>query len=76
MLTRHRDGLLSSNYFDPRVSIQSAGDMVSHTSEVQILHSAEENTSPYLLSIRNHIHVPKHYQSQPTNISITSHKPR
>ena len=52
----------------PGMGIQSAGDLVSQTSKIQILHSAEgENLSPYgycLLSIRNHFSVPEHYQNQ------------
>ena len=55
MLAHHTDGLLSSSFsliLDSSVGlwvgIQSAGDLVSQTSKVWILHSAEEdNLSPF-----------------------------
>ena len=55
MLAHHRDGLSSSTFCLIRdssvglwVGIQSAGDLVSQTSQLLILHSAEEdNVSPF-----------------------------
>ena len=55
MLTHHWNGLLSSSFslildssFGLWVSTQSAGDLVFETSQLRILHSAEEdNLSPF-----------------------------
>ena len=48
------------------VGIQSADDLLSPTSKVRILHSAEEYD--YVLSIRNHFPVPEHNHNQAKNI--------
>ena len=79
MLTHQKDGLLSLSFWlildssvDLWVGIQSADDLVSQTSQLRILHSAEEdNLSPFHskiaclwqnIKINNNKHV--YHQSQ------------
>ena len=89
MLAHHRDGLSSSSFYvilngsvGLWVGIQCAGDLVSQTSEVRILHPAEEdNLSPFepkiaflckSIEINNkHVYGPNQVQ-KPTSSEVKS----